>query len=368
MITLLLLAALAVSIPQSNNNLERTAPVAPEQVLAWQLEGLTQEEIREEVGRRGLTQCADDALLNALAGTRAEAETVRAVKQAKAPCTVWKLGLRLPHETDYLYEAAGAIQWSDWGYALQVMQAEASKQPGNADVRLIYAHMLRMVEDWIAAYGEASAAVELEPQSPYAHALRSTICYHARLVECAAREAAIFVKMKPADAAAYIVLGHAEELQGQDAEALRAYAEAKKRNAKYAEICAGMGRVYARAGEFEKAVNSLQEAIRLDDSEAEYFVDLARIYQAEGYMPEAISEWKKAKEIEPERSEILLGLANAYLVAERYSEAIAGYKELMKNAPEVEVRVQLAKALRAEGREEEAGEIEQGVEDPTAQP
>ncbi len=368
MITLLLLAASAVPIPQSNNNLERNAPVAPEQVLAWQLEGLTQEEIREEVGLRGLTQCADDALLTALAGTRAEAETVRAVKQAKAPCTVWKLGLQLPRETDYLYEAAGAIRWSDWGYALQVMQREASKQPGNADVRLIYAHMLRMAEDWITAYGEARAAVELAPRSPYVHALLSTICYHSRLAQCAAREATVFVKMRPADAAAYIVLGHAEELQGHDSEALLAYTDAKRMNAKYAEIYAGLGRVYARAGECEKAVNSLQVAIHLDDDEAEYYVDLAQIYEAEGNMGQAISEWKKAKEIEPERSEILLGLANAYLVAERYSEAIAGYKELMKNAPEVDVRVQLAKAVRAEGREEETGEIEQGVEDPTTHP
>jgi hypothetical protein len=50
---------------------------------------------------------------------------------------------------------------------------------------LIYAHFLRMAEDWIAAYGEATEAVALAPQSPYAHALRSTICYHFHLPECA---------------------------------------------------------------------------------------------------------------------------------------------------------------------------------------
>jgi len=314
-----------------------------EQVLAWQLEGLTQEEIREGEGRRGLTQCADETLLNALSAARADAETVRAVRHAKAPCTFWRLGLRLPGPNDYLYEVAGAILWSDWGHALHTMQIEAQKQPRNPDVRLIYAHLLRMSQDWIMAYGEATEAVALVPQSPYAHALRSTICYHSRLTECAVREAALFVKMRPEDASAYIVLGHAKELQGYDAEALLAYCEAKRLHPEYAEIHAGLGRVHARQGEFENAVAAFDEAIRLDGNEAEYYVEEASICQAEGYTRQAIEKWKKAKELEPDRPEILLALGNTYLAAEHYPEAIREYKELLEKAPETEsARLQLS--------------------------
>jgi tetratricopeptide (TPR) repeat protein len=357
-ITLVLFAALAIPPQEGNTTTETNAPVAPEQVLAWQLEGLTQEEIREEVSRRGLTQCADQPLLNALSAARADAETVRVVKHAKAPCTIWKLGLRLPSPTDYLYEVAGAILWSDWGHVLQTMQTEVSKQPRNPDVRLIYAHFLRMSEDWIMAYGEATEAVALAPLSPYAHAQRSTICYHAHLPECAVREATVFVKMRPEDASAYIILGHAREMQGHDDEALQAYTEAKRLHAGYAEIHAGLGRVYGREGEFEKAVAALEEAIRLDESDAEYYGELAQVYQAEGYARQAIENWKKAKEIEPDRPEILLALGNAYLAAERYPEAIREYQELLRKVPEMEsVRPQLAKALRAEGRDEEADQV-----------
>jgi tetratricopeptide (TPR) repeat protein len=365
-ITLFLLVALAIPPQQGNKTPETNTAVAPEQVLAWQLEGLTQEEIREEVERRGLTQCADQPLLNALSAARADAETVRVVRHAKAPCTIWKLGLRLPGPTDYLYEVAGAILWSDWEHALQTMQIEVSKQPSNPDVRLIYAHFLRMSEDWIMAYGEATEAVALAPQSPYAHGLRSTICYHSHLPECAVREATEFVKMRPQDAAAYIVLGHAREMQGHDEEALQAYTEAKRLHAGYAEISEGFGRVYEREGEFEKAVNAFEDAIRLDGNEAEYYSELAQVYQAEGYTRDAIENWKKAKAIEPERPEILLALGNAYLAAERYPEAIREYQELLEKAPEMEsVRPQLAKALRAQGREAEA---EQLYEDPGTEP
>jgi len=218
---LVLLAALALPPQQSNATPETKAPVPPEQVLAWQLEGLTAKELREEVASRGLTECAEQPLLSALAAARADVETVRAVRHAKAPCTVWKLGLQLP--TDYLYEIAGAMMWNDWGYALRTMQAETMKQPGNTDVHLIYAHLLAASEDWIAAYGEATTDVRLAPDSPYAHAERSTICYHSRLSECAVAEAMTTVRMRPKDAMAYVVLGHARELQGYDDEALLAY-------------------------------------------------------------------------------------------------------------------------------------------------
>ena len=88
-----------------------------------------------------------------------------------------------------------------------------------------------MAEDCITAFGEVTAAEELALQSPYAHASRSTICYHSRLVQCAVREAGVFLKMRPEDASAYIVLGHARELKGRDEEALAAYTEAKRRHA-----------------------------------------------------------------------------------------------------------------------------------------
>ncbi len=355
MILLVLLAALTLPPQQSNTIPQTKGPVPPEQVLAWQLEGLTPEELREEMASRGLTECAEQPLLNALAAARTDVETVQAVRHAKAPCTVWKLGLQSPRPTDYLYEITGAMMWNDWGYALQTIRAETMKQPGNADVHLIYAHLLEMSEDWIAAYGEATTAVRLAPESPYAHAQRSTICFHSRLSECALAEAMTVVRMRPRDAVAYIVLGHARELQGYDDEALLAYAEAKRLNAGYAEMFAGFGRVYGRQGAFEQALKAFDEAIRLDGGEAEYFCDMAQLYQTEGYTDKAIEKWKKAKELAPNRAEILLALGNTYLMAQRYPEAVREYRELLELRPEMEA--QLVNALRAEGHETEAAAV-----------
>jgi tetratricopeptide (TPR) repeat protein len=358
-LTLVLFALFAMPTLQSAANAEVSSPVAPEEVLAWQLQGLTQEEVRGEVNRRGLSECAEASLLSALSAAGADEETVRMVRNAKAPCTVWKLDLRLPRPTDYLYEVAGAVMWSNWDYARQTMEAQASKQPRDSDVRLIYAHLLSRSEDWITAYGEVTEAVALAPQWPYAHALRSTICYHSGLAECALRDANVFIKMRPEDAAAHIVLGHAKELQGHDEEALAAYGEAKRLHEGYAEIFAGFGRVYARKGDFEKAITAFAEAIRLDGEQAEYYAELAQIYGAEEHWRDAIENWKKAKELEP-RPEILLALGKAYAANKQYGAAAREYQELLQMAPETEgVKEQLAKALRAEGHEAEAQAVEE---------
>lgn len=104
---------------------------------------------------------------------------------------------------------------------------------------------------------------------------------------------------------------------------------------------------------------ALTEAIRLDGEEAEYYAELAQIYQAEEHWHDAIENWKKAKELKP-RPEVLLALGNAYLANEQYSAAVREYQELLQLAPEVEgARQQLAKALRAEGREAEARGVEE---------
>ena len=365
MVALILLTALAFPPQQSSVPPETNGPVQPEQVLAWQLEGLTQEEIRDEVGCRGLTEHAEEPLLNALSAAGADAETILTVRHARGPHILWKLGLRLPKPTDYLYEVAGAVFWKDRESALQTLQNEVQKQPRNPDVRLIHAFFLRVEEDWIAAYGDATEAVALEPHSPYAHGLRSTICYYSQLSECAVREARVFVELRPQDAAAYIVLGHVKELQGNNEEALQAFAEAKKLHAGYSAIYEGMGRVYGHEGEFEKAVAAYELAIRMDGERAEHYCELGQAYAAEGNWKKAIESLKQARELEPGRPEILLALGNAYLAAGQYPEAIREFQELMKEVPDREIaRSQLAKALRAEGRGEEAAQMDPESSEP----
>jgi len=343
--------------PDTTANHEKT-PVPPEQVLAWQLEGLTQEEIREEVCARGLGSYPDIAFLSALSAAGADAETIRVVQHAPGPRNRWGLALRVPKPTDYLYEMAGAVMWNDWQHATLTMQAEVEKQPRDPDVRLVYAHMLSVEEDWIAAYGAATVAVQLAPQSPYTHAARSTVCYHSHLPECAVREAVLFVEARPNDAAAYIALAHARQIQGRYDEALEALAKAEKLHDGYAEIYASRARTYESMREYEKAVQGFEHALQLDPRNPRYQYEFAQLYFAEGYYRQAIEHLRLAREIAPNWADAALALGNAYLAQEKYAAAAKEFHDLLEQNPDLVVaREQLVKALRADGKMQEAEQV-----------
>jgi len=356
--TFVLLLALTLPPPQAVSGSQENKAVAPEQVLAWQLEGLTPQEIREEVSARGLTSYPEISLLSALSAAGADEETIQVVRHSTGPRNRWGLSLKLPKPTDYLYEIAGAVMWNDWDHALQTIQRESDAQPNNPDVYLIYAHLLSVREDWIAAFGAAKRAVMLAPGSPYSHAMRSTVCYHSRLPECAIREALTFVQMRPQDAASYITLAHARELEGENVAALAALARAEQLHPDYAEIYATRGRIYEAMGQFEWSIQSHERAIQLEPKNPQHHFQLAMVYLGEGYNRQAVSELKFAKAIAQDSPEILLALGNAYLAEERYGAAEKEFRELLDRAPDLEIaREQLAKALRAEGRTQEAVQL-----------
>lgn len=60
----------------------------------------------------------------------------------------------------------------------------------------------------------------------------------------------------------------------------------------------------------------------------------------------------------------MLALGDAYLVGEQYPAAIRKYREVLEGAPDLEIaRTQLAKALRADGRGEEADRLHLDLEE-----
>lgn len=360
MITFVLLTALSFPPPQRNVAQElKPAPVAPEQVLAWQMEGLTQEEIREEVRTCGLTEYPEIAVLSALTAAGADEQTIRALRATKAPRKIWKLGLRLAGPTDYLYDVLGAQLRNDPQAAFAALQEAAEKQPRNLDVHLIYAFLAQHEGDWIQAYAESTRAASMLPEWPYAHGLRSVICSRSGLSDCAVREARIFVKLRPQDAAPYIALGRALEAHGNFVESLEAYHEAEKLHAGYSAIYEGMGRVFAQTGESAKAATAFEQAIKMEKGDApQYSCELAQLYLAEGDARKAIATLQQAKQKNAERLDVLLALGNAYLVDKQFAAAIREFRAALAETPDSEsARQQLAEALRASGREEEAARV-----------
>jgi hypothetical protein len=90
--TVILLLALAFPPQQSSSLLGTKGPIPPDQELAWQLERLTQGEIRKEVTTRGLTDRAEAPMLAVLSAIGADTEAINAVRHAPGPRIIWKQG------------------------------------------------------------------------------------------------------------------------------------------------------------------------------------------------------------------------------------------------------------------------------------
>ena len=153
------------------------------------------------------------------------------------------------------------------------------------------------------------------------------------------------------------MMGHWQEMRGNFAGALKAYGEAKRLQPGYSPIYEGMGRVYREKGEFERAVAAFEQAIEMEKGKSpEYACELAQLYLTEGYVRKAIETLRRAKNENAEDVRVLLALGNAYIADEQY--AAREYREVLQEAPDLETaRAQLAKALRADGRTEEAAQV-----------
>jgi tetratricopeptide (TPR) repeat protein len=197
------------------------------------------------------------------------------------------------------------------------------------------------------------------PEWPYAHGLRSAICYHAGLSDCAVREARLFVKLRPEDATAYIALGRGLEAHGNFVESLQAYREAERLHAGYSTIYEGMGRVFAQTGQSDNAVAAFEHAIAMEKGDApEYSCELAQLYMADGDTQKAIATLQQAKRQNPDRLDVILALGSAYLADKQYPAAIQEFRAVLTTDPDSEpARDQFAEALRASGRSDEANRL-----------
>lgn len=79
MLTLLMFAVLAIPL-HMNHSIETSGPIEPEELLAWQLGGVTPEGIPTEVNTRGMASRPEESVMEALSWTGADATTIRAIQ------------------------------------------------------------------------------------------------------------------------------------------------------------------------------------------------------------------------------------------------------------------------------------------------
>jgi Flp pilus assembly protein TadD len=356
-ITFFMLVLLGIS-PQSKAIPPQSSAVTSEQLLAWQLAGLTREELLAELETRGLQSRPSDDTMDALTPAGAEPATIKAIERASQAANIWQLRWKPSATVLLLQEVAHQIYENEREAAEAMLREELRKRPGNAELHLVLAHLLCEDEYWVEAYAEARQAVALAPLSPYARGQLSFICSRARLGGSASKHAREMLELRPHDAVAYGLLGLSLNSEGNYTEAIQAFDNALKLKPDYAAAFSGSGTAYRRTGDYKRSIEAFERAIQLEPKQFLYFCELGDTYYLSGNLGKAIHAYKDAEGLAPDRPDIRQNLGNLYLQGHRYEDAVREFREMLAKSPEWDLaRPGLAAALRGLGRTAEAAQV-----------
>ena len=176
------------------------------------------------------------------------------------------------------------------------------------------------------------------------------------------------VEADPRRARALAALGLAHEQLGHADAARDAFALAVRAEPRFAEAHNGLGVALFRGGRSQEAIESFDRAIALDPGSAEARLNRARALHALGRDAAAARSWREAAALAPGRDDVLRICAMGFLESGERATGIAMLRDLLQRVPgDAVARSQLALALDAEGRTEEAfGEMRRALEGPAS--
>jgi predicted Zn-dependent protease len=208
-----------------NHAIETNRPIKPEELLAWQLGGVTQEEIRAEVNTRGMASRPEESVM-----------------------------LKRPRPWDVFVEVARELRQDCVDDVIGTLREVIEKQPKNAWMHFVLASLTGREEGWLSAYDESSKVVKFAPQSPYIQRQHFYICSRARLGQPAETHARKMLALRPKDPVAHHAVGMALGTQGRTEEALRAYEEAARLQPSLAAAQFGIRTAQRNSGEIEVSI------------------------------------------------------------------------------------------------------------------
>jgi tetratricopeptide (TPR) repeat protein len=140
--------------------------------------------------------------------------------------------------------------------------------------------------------------------------------------------------LEPASARAWDSLGLAYDMQGQTEEALKAFAEAVRRNRAAPHGTAwppnDLGSLLLRAGETKKAEAALREALEFDPQMPEAHYHLGRALEKDGANEEAVTQYLAAVQGDKNATEACYSLAQLYRKMGKEQESAEMFSEWRK--------------------------------------
>ena len=187
-----------------------------------------------------------------------DASSREPIARAKAAAlTAVSLDDRLPEAYAALGWIAFYYEW-DWRSSEAHFQRALQLNPDDFSAHLGYAHLLSITQRHEEAMRAVNRALEIEPRSPLADALKGQFLFHARQYESAAEQLRTTLESHPTFWIALLQLGTVYQRGGRYEEALAAFRKAGESGHSWTPV-ARIGHALAVFGQREAALRTLDE-------------------------------------------------------------------------------------------------------------
>ena len=196
------------------------------------------------------------------------------------------------------------------------------------------------------AIANYSKAIDLEPKSALAYALRGDAHVFRGNLDQAIVDSTKAIEIDPRFSPAYIVRGLANRDKGNLDQAIVDYTKAIEIDPKNANAYDARGGAYAIKRNFEQAIADFGKAIEMEPRYAGAYANRGTAYLTSGKLDEAIADYNQAIALNPNGFTNYLSRGNAYRQRGFKPQAIADLETFLRLAPNANVRGQVEQWLR----------------------
>jgi serine/threonine protein kinase/tetratricopeptide (TPR) repeat protein len=184
----------------------------------------------------------------------------------------------------------------------------------------------RLLQKAVAA---AQQAVQLDDESPDAHAVLGEVYKSAKNPNSSLAEFSRAAELEPSSDAVYRDLGDAYRDSEHVQESIAAYQKAVTANSFYLSNRNALGNAYFEQGDTAKALPEFQKEIEISNDNFVGYENVGAVYLRRGKWAEAIPQFQKALTLHPNANDYS-NLGTAYFFLRQYEEASKMYEKAVQ--------------------------------------
>lgn len=192
------------------------------------------------------------------------------------------------------------------------------------------------LENFRAAYGAFSKAVEYDPDNLDAHLELGRLLFGARQIEQAAEKSELILAAAPGKIEAIILKASVLQAKNQPDECVALLADLVTIDLKHPQAFMVLAACYSQANKEDKIGETLKKGMNANPDDVALRLMMARYEARHKRLDEAATQVRKAIEIQPENTDLVFQLAGLYWAFAEKDQGIAVIRELLESKQEDE--------------------------------